>query len=87
MVKKSKKSGVTKKAPVAVKTETKLEVHQRIALMFMVTVGFIVLGSAVFAAVYTWTYDDNIAPAATQTIPTNGQVLGVDQTFTTPLAD
>jgi len=64
-------------------TETKLGVHQRIALLFMVTVGFVVLGSAVFAAVYTWTYDDSTTPVTGQTIPTNGQVLGVDQTFTT----
>ena len=59
--------------------ETKTNLSQRIALLFVVGVGVVVVASVLFAAVYTWTRPKT---AVESTATTTGQVQG-DYTFQT----
>ncbi len=59
--------------------ETKTNLFQRIALLFVIGVGLVVVSSAVFAAVYTWTRPKTEVESPA---PTSGQVQG-DYTFQT----
>jgi hypothetical protein len=70
--------------PATVKVATRVSLTQRIALLFVVTVGVIVVGSVAFAAILTWTSKDSapvqtaLSDKATQT----PSVLGVETDFT-----
>lgn len=59
--------------------ETKTNLSQRVALLFVIGVGIVVVSSALFAAVYTWTRPKTEVES---TPTTAGQVRG-DYTFQT----
>lgn len=72
-----------KVAPI--QTATKVSTSQKIALLYVVSVGIIVLGSVLFSAIYTWSggKQDATPTASATKIYRNGEVLGVDQVFVT----
>jgi hypothetical protein len=77
--------------PPAVKTTTQTSVSttQRIALSFVIGVGVVVVGSALFAAAITWTRKDSISTTTSTapSSPSTSQILGVDHTFVVPPAE
>jgi hypothetical protein len=71
--------------PANIETKTAVTLTQRIALGFVVTVGLVVVGSAMFAAAITWTRRDATPTTTVSTsTPSTGAVLGVDHTFDIP---
>ncbi|USN54008.1 MAG: hypothetical protein H6760_02455 [Candidatus Nomurabacteria bacterium] len=73
------------KKTIPVQTTTQVSTSQKIALLYVVSVGVIVLGSVLFSAIYTWTggKQDTIPTASATKTYRNGEVLGVDQVFVT----
>lgn len=77
--------------PVRTETKTSVGLSQRVALLFVIGVGVLVVGSVLFAAVYTWTAKPETTTARANTnvsanANVNSAVLGVDHTFTTKAA-
>jgi flagellar basal body-associated protein FliL len=71
-----------------VTTETKTTTAQRVAMLFVVAVGIVVLGSVAFAGAYTWTMRKSTTTAKAPVIVApqqQAQVAGESDTFGTEL--
>lgn len=74
---------MTNQSSTTVKSTSGVSLTQKIALMFVVSIGVIVVGSVACAAIITWTSKDTTTQTASATVQKSAPaVLGSETDFT-----